>query len=380
MGLLRILTRRVFIVLNIITVILFLLACANAVMHPGRWWIIALLGLIFPLLLLLLFLFFIIGIFLPGWRRWALLSLLVLIIGWPNIHSFLAFHVGHSFNGPKAPGALRILTWNVRGFDEYTTKKKGVSGHRPRMLQFIGGLHPDVLCLQEFLNSDVPADSCNIPYIRERLRLPYYFFSRDYVNRGAKYESGVIIFSRYPIVDTMVMAYSRAGGFHATESLISADIHVGKDTIRVYTTHLQSVLFHSKDFHDLQIIKNVEDSILMASKSIAKKLGYAFQHRGDQAEEVRAQLDKSPYPSLICGDFNDVPNSYTYFTIRKDWQDAFIKKGFGIGRSYKFISPTLRIDYILASPAFNVLQCRRFSLPWSDHNPVVADMELPSSP
>ncbi len=379
MGLLRIVTRRVFIVLNIITVILFLLACANAFMHPGRWRVIALLGLLFPLLLLLVFLFFVIGIFLPGWRRWALISLLALVIGWPNIHSFLAFHVGHSFNERKTPGALRVMTWNVRGFDEFTTRKKGASGHLASMLQFIGGQHPDVVCMQEFINFDVPTDSCDISYIRERLQLPYYFFSRDFVNPRHKYESGVIILSRYPIIDTTVMAYSRPGGFHSTESLISADIRAGKDTIRVYTTHLQSVLFDSKDFHDIQIIKNVDDSILMASKSLAKKLGYAFQHRGDQAEEVRAQLDKSPYPSIICGDFNDVPNSYTYFTIRKDWQDAFIKKGFGIGRSYKFISPTLRIDYILASPAFNILQCRRFPLPWSDHNPVVADMQLASN-
>jgi endonuclease/exonuclease/phosphatase family metal-dependent hydrolase len=376
MGLLRILTRRVFIVLNIITVILFLLACANAVLHPGRWWIIALLGLIFPLLLLLLFLFFVVGIFLPGWRRWGLVSLAALIIGWPNIHSFLALHPGHSFHGDKTPGALRIMTWNVRSFDAFTTRKKGASGHLPKMLQFIGGLRPDVLCIQEFLNSDVPEDSCNIPLIQDRLHFPYYFFSRDYVNRGAKYEAGVIIFSRYPIVDTMVMAYSRAGGFHATESLISADIHAGKDTIRVFATHLQSVLFRSRDFHNLEIIKNVDDSILMASKSIAVKLGYAFRHRGDQAEEVRAQLDKTPYPSVICGDFNDVPNSYTYFTIRKDWQDAFLQKGFGIGRTYVHISPTLRIDYILASPGFKILQCRKFPTPWSDHNPVVADMKL----
>ena len=33
--------------------LVLLLACANAFMHPGRWWLIALLGLIFPLLLLL---------------------------------------------------------------------------------------------------------------------------------------------------------------------------------------------------------------------------------------------------------------------------------------------------------------------------------------
>ncbi|HWB93474.1 MAG TPA: endonuclease/exonuclease/phosphatase family protein [Puia sp.] len=376
MGLLRILTRRLFVVLNIVTVILFLLACSNAVLHPGRWWMIALLGLIFPLLLALLLCFFVAGIFLPGWRRWALLSLVALIIGWPNIHSFLALHPGHSFQEEKAPGTLRVMTWNVRSFDDFITKKKGASGHRPRMLDFIAGQRPDVLCVQEFYNSDLPGDSCDIPSLQKRLHFPYYFFSRDYVNRSHKYEAGVIIFSRYPIVDSMVMAYSRPGGFHTTESLISADIHIGKDTIRVFTTHLQSVLFHGKDFHDLEIIRNVDDSILMASRSIAKKLGYAFRHRGDQAEEVRAQLDKSPYPTMICGDFNDVPNSYTYFTIRKNWQDAFLQKGFGIGRTYVHISPTLRIDYILASPAFHVLQCRKFSLPWSDHNPVIADMEL----
>lgn len=378
MGILRILTRRLFIILNCITVLLFLLACTNAILQPGRWWMIALLGLIFPLLLLLLLLFFIAGIFMSGYRRWALVSLVALIIGWPNIHSFLALNPGHSFQAVKSPGALRILTWNVRSFDEFITKKKGASGHRALMLDFIAGEHADVVCLQEFINSFIPADSCDLPYIQQRLHFPYRYFSRDYVNRVGKFDAGVIILSRYPIVDSSIMDYARPGGFHSTESLISADILAGKDTVRIFTTHLQSVLFHSKDFHDLQIIKNVDDSILAASKSIAVKLGYAFQHRGDQAEEVRAQLDKSPYPAIICGDFNDVPNSYTYFTIRKDWQDAYIRKGFGIGRTYKQISPTLRIDYILASRAFDVLQCRRFSLPWSDHNPVVADLQLPS--
>ena len=161
------------------------------------------------------------------------------------------------------------------------------------------------------------------------------------------------------------------------ESLIAADILFGNDTVRVFTTHLQSVLFRSKDFHDLKIIRNVDDSILLASRSIAKKLHYAFSLRGNQAEAVRAELDKSPHPGIICGDFNDVPNSYTYFTIRGGWKDAFITKGFGIGRTYVHISPTLRIDYILADPRLSIAQCRKFSLPFSDHNPVIADLRLP---
>jgi endonuclease/exonuclease/phosphatase family metal-dependent hydrolase len=377
MAILRYVTRRLFIVLNIITVILFLLACANTFLHPGRWWVIALLGLIFPLLLFLLVGFFAVGLFVSGWRRWSLLSLAALVIGWPNIHNFLALHPGHRFTTEKTSGALRIMTWNVRSFDEFITKKKGASGHRVKMMDFIASQHPDVLCLEEFFDSHFPSDSCSIPFIQQRLHFPYYFFSRDYLHYDGKYEGGVIIFSRYPIVDTLLMRYSRTDGFRATESLIAADIHAGKDTIRVFATHLQSVLFRGKDFHDLTIIKNVDDSILRASKSIAKKLGYAFRRRADQAEQVRAQLDKSPHPGIICGDFNDVPNSYTYAAIRGHWQDAFLKKGFGIGRTYVYISPTLRIDYILASPVFDILQCRTFfSLYMSDHNPVVADVKL----
>jgi endonuclease/exonuclease/phosphatase family metal-dependent hydrolase len=266
----------------------------------------------------------------------------------------------------------------VRSWDEFITKKIGASGHRLKMMDFIAQQNPDVLCFQEFFEYGDPRQvDANIPYIQQQLHYPYYIFSRDYRRWDGMYVAGVIIFSRYPITDTLLMSYDRADGIKATESLIAANIDVDGDTMRVFTTHLQSVLFRGKDFHDLQIIKNVNDSILQAGMSIAKKLRYASAIRAEQAVKVRAQLDSSPYPSVICGDFNDVPNSYTYFTIKGSRQDAFIEKGFGIGRTYAYISPTLRIDYILADPRINVLQCARFSLPYSDHHPVIADLQLP---
>jgi len=371
------LTRRVFIALNIIAIVLFLLACANPYLHPGKWWFVALLGLIFPLLLVVIGGFFIVGLFLPSYRPWSLASLITLIIGWSSIHSFLALHPGKKFEIKKDPASLRLMTWNIRSFDETITKKRGANGHKAKMLSFIDSLQPDVLCLQEFYQSGPPGNPfSNIALIRDRLHMPYFYFSRDYIRADRMYEQGVIIFSRYPIVDSSMLRYSRPDGIRATESLLATDIKVGDDTVRVYTTHLQSVLFRSKDFHDIEIIKNVDDSILSATKSITKKLRYAFRHRGDQAEQVRSELDKSPLPGLICGDFNDVPNSYAYHTIRGDWQDAFLKKGFGIGRTYVHISPTLRIDYVLTNSGFEVQQCARFVTPWSDHHPVVADLRI----
>ena len=392
MATLRKFTHRLFIVLNILAVLLFLLACANSFLHPGRWWVIALLGLLFPLLLLFVICFLIIGVSVRTFRPWAVMSLAALLLGWSNIHSFFALHPGSHFTPEKPPHSIRVLTWNVRSFDNFLTRKKTASPHRPYMMDFIGSEQADVLCLEEFYEPLTRHGlESNITYIQTQLHFPYYFFSRDYGRYTGLFESGVIIFSRYPIIDTFRHDYARPDGFRATESLIATDISIrrdiatggdsstGRDTFRIFATHLQSVLFRSKEFHDIQIIKNVDDSILDASRSIALKLRTAFRHRGDQAEEVRAQLDKSPYPAIICGDFNDVPNSYAYFTIRGGWQDAFLQKGFGIGRTYINISPTLRIDYILADPQFDILQCRKFPLPWSDHNPVVADLSLPLS-
>ena len=375
MAILRKFTKRFVIITNIVVVILFLLACLNSYLHPGKWWFISMLGLIFPLLLILVFGFFIFWLFFYS-RKLSFLSLFALIIGWTNIHAFLALNISKKTFGPKSEKALRILTWNVRRWDDFVTRKPAASGHRTKMMEFIRQQNADVLCLQEFYE---PSNSKILPpsisYIREQLHYPYYFFSRDYVSKKGTLEAGAIIFSRFPIVDTIRLRYE-PDSTSTAESLIEADINVKGKIIRICTTHLQSVLFRSKDFRDVEIIRNVDDSALEASKSIAKKLKRAFALRGKQADMVRQEIDRSPHPLIICGDFNDVPNSYTYFRIRGDRQDAYLKKGFGIGRTYIHLSPTLRIDYILASKDFNILQCSKFALPYSDHYPVIADVEV----
>ena len=110
------------------------------------------------------------------------------------------------------------------------------------------------------------------------------------------------------------------------------------------------------------------------SKNVIIKFKNAFLKRQVQADRVRAEIDKSPYPVIVCGDFNDVPNSYPYETIRKGLQDAFVKKGAGIGRTFSGISPTLRIDYIFVDRKFSVNQFIRIPKKLSDHFPIITDI------
>ena len=372
MTTLRTFTKRLFILLNIGFAVLFLLSCCNAFLHPDRWWFIALLAFFFPLFLILLILFIVFWIF--ACPRYVLISIIVMLAGWKNIHAFFGFSLApHDFL-KKDSTSIRIMTWNVRRWDIFSTKKNRDSGHRLQMMDIVGKQNADVLCFQEFYEPDDSTKS-NIRYLRNELQFPYYFFSKDYHNRVNKYQTGVVIFSKFPILSTL-QAHFNTDSISQTESLIAADLNVHDQTIRIYTAHLQSVLFKPKDFRNVEIIRNADDSMLAASRSLAKKLRSAVGLRGYQADTVRKRLDACPYPLVICGDFNDVPNSYTYFHIRGKLQDAFIAKSFGIGRSYIHIAPTLRIDYILPSDEFNVIQSMRLVTPYSDHHAVLTDLQL----
>jgi endonuclease/exonuclease/phosphatase family metal-dependent hydrolase len=130
-------------------------------------------------------------------------------------------------------------------------------------------------------------------------------------------------------------------------------------------------------------IKNDPSERIDASKNIVKKMKFAFERRGEQADFIRDKLDSSKYPEIFCGDLNDVPNSYTYFSVKGEKKDAFIASHFGFGQTYYSFSsgfmrtlPTLRIDYIFADPRFKILQCDRIKKVFSDHLPVVADIML----
>lgn len=367
----RTITKRIFIILNISIAVFYLLSCANAFLHPERWWFFALLGLAFPFLLLSIFCFLIFWLLFRS--RWAFLSLGLLILGYSNIRALIGFHSGN-FTLERKENSIRILTWNVRWFDEQKRLTKGAYPSRKKMLEFIKEQDPDILCFQEYFETN-KVNYSNLKDIR-KMNYPYCYKVIDYGRRGGPMEVGVAIFSRFPITDSNRIQYRGDLKLRAAESLISCDIVVQGQKIRVFNTHLQSVLFQAKDYQNLQTIKNADDSLLDASKSIIKKLRQGYASRGSQVDVVREQLDNSPYPVIMCGDFNDVPNSYTYFRIRGKRQDAFVAKGGGLGRTYTYISPTLRIDYIMAGQEFEVLQFKRYVLPYSDHYPVVSDLRL----
>lgn len=367
-GKYRLLVARTFLFFNVLTVILFLLACWAPYLNPSEWWAISLLGLGFGIIFIVLVLFlFFWAIVKP---KYILVTLIPLLIGYKSISVFFAVHSPDKFTYTKPQTTLRVMTWNVARFMELKRNNNKGSQTRRKMLDLIEQQNADVLCLQEFYHSTDTVYYNNIDAVKA-LGYPYFYYSWD--EDGGQQWFGQMIFSRFPIVDSGSIHYPRPG---QPESLIHADIKFNNDTVRLYTTHLQSVKFKEQDYRSLEEIKK-RDSVLQNSRNIFSKLRLGFAYRSRQADIVEEITSLSPHPYVVTGDFNDVPNSYTYFTIRNNnLQDAFLKKGFGIGRTYSGISPTLRIDYILPTKDFNVVQFNRVVKAYSDHYMLLADLEL----
>jgi len=365
---LRIITRRTLVVLNIITAVLYLLSCLAPYIKPTDSWVIAVLGLGFPFLLIILIGFIFLWLILKLRRVWY--SIVVLLVGYKSLHVLWAFNAPSAFQYQKKPAQIRIASWNVARFLEWKRNNNEKSQTRLKMLDQIQKQSPDILCLEEFFHSPDSAFYNNVSEIKA-MGYPYYYFSYD--PDGEYQFIGSAIFSKYPMLDTGLVRYFRPS---MPEALVHADIKVNEDTIRVFTTHLQSVQFRQRDYEAITEIQNAEDSLYANSRTVLSKLRKAIKLRSSQAELARQIMDDSPYPTIFCGDLNDTPNSYAYFTIRGDMQDAFLKKGFGIGRTYSSLSPTLRIDYIFTDHRFRIKQFTRVVKYLSDHFMIMADVEL----
>ncbi|MEP6583861.1 MAG: endonuclease/exonuclease/phosphatase family protein [Ginsengibacter sp.] len=358
----------VFVFFNLCVIAVYLLVCILPFIDTGVYWYLALPGLIFPLVVLAL-LFFIL-IWALAKSKWFWVSLIVLLLGTQQIFAVFGFNIQKSFKTDKKENTLRVLQWNVSGWDQYNNKGHAGLNYQSLMHDLVQMQNADVLCFQEFFEPRNPKRYLkNIPPIT-KMGYPYHYFVSS-IDFDIDYETGVAIFSKYPIIDSGKFEYAKNS---SAEHLIYADIKVQDKIFRIFTTHLQSVRFEAEEYQSLSKLKHTNKEGLKDSRTIVSKLKKGYTYRYSQAELVHQQIEASPYPSIVCGDFNDVPNSNTYFKIKGKLQDAFLKTGFFIGRTFRFISPTLRIDYILSDKRLSVQQSQIIHVPYSDHYPVEADL------
>lgn len=182
---------------------------------------------------------------------------------------------------------------------------------------------------------------------------------------------GTSIYSSFPMKNKGFVAI---GG--NTKYAAWADIEIGNKVIRVYSVHLSSNMISSKTNaiitdHDLS-----KSSTWKNIASVLSRYGKYSKARNNQLDKLMAHIETSPYPIIVSGDLNDVPQSYIYKRITKRLNDSFEKSNVGIGSTYAGRLPGLRIDYILVDKALKIKNHKVLKETFSDHYPVTSTLQF----
>lgn len=263
----------------------------------------------------------------------AIFNVAVLVLGISSINKIVTLGAKAS---PKRDGGIKVLSFNAKLFGVYQDKN-----FFNEFTDLVVQKNPDILCIQEFFKLEIK-NSTPIEEIKRKTGLRYHYF-RNLNRRTRKSRYGVIIFSKYKIVNYGDLDF----GKNAVNLCLFADIKLPDRMVRVYNVHLQSLKLERTDYELLKKIGEDKDSTIQVSKNIFGRLKIAFLKRGEQAIMLKNSMNTCGKPVILCGDFNDTPQSFAYHTLQENMLDCFMESGNGFGGTYVGPLPSLRIDYIM---------------------------------
>lgn len=327
---------------------------------PDFFWLAALLGIGYPVLLITNLIAIAAWFFVQ--RKLIWLPLVCILLTSFNIPRLIQISTA---DAPE--NAMKVMSFNVRLFDLYNWTNNVDT--RNKIFDLIKESNPDVLCLQEFYQTDVDDENFKTldtltTFISAKNHHVHYT-TRLYEK---KHNWGIVTFSKYPIVGRYMITFENS----ANNACIVTDIVKGNDTIRVFNTHLASLHFGKQEYEFLESPNNTADHSDRLKKTlrIASLLKKGFIQRSAQIRKIKEAIEASPYECLLCGDFNDTPTSFAYNEIADVMDDAFVEAGCGLGRTYIGKVPSFRIDYIFHSEGLEAYQFKTHDKELSDHRAI----------
>ncbi len=336
---------------------LLLMSYLSIVVSPAKAWPMSIFGLMFiPLAVLNLFL-----------MVWAISrrsgSFLIPLIALLPSAVFMGRYVQFSSGAEeRTEDTFKIVTYNIGHYaagaiESENASSRRIAGRRDSVMTYLRSTGADVICLQEVLfeSEDEASD-----YFQEKFK-GYSMACNLHKNRYNVF--GNVTLSRFPIMDRKKFNFSGSGNL-----CLSTDLKVGERTLRVYNCHLQSYGISIKS-----LVQSIGKDSTLARQN-EEKFRRSITKRPEQVDLVAADIKESPYESIVTGDFNDNPMSYTYHKMSKGKKDAFVEAGKGFGGTFTQLWPFIRIDYILYPESFGAASYSLKKVKLSDHYPVEAEI------
>ncbi|MCX8533249.1 endonuclease/exonuclease/phosphatase family protein [Chryseobacterium luquanense] len=314
--------------------VLFFLICtfANAWIAPTYFSKLNILSLCFPYLILIHLIFTIIWIFKK--KKIAYIFIFSTFIFYNPVRRWINFSPQNS-DIINTKTDIKVLTYNV---------KYGSSGWG-NVKKYITDQNADIILVQEKdTNRAVRPDLVKYP--------------------------SVILKTRHKILRQadLINDQSKGNSFYA-------DVEINGKIVRIINVYLEPFRLNKNmlGMEDENSNKKEQNKF----KTIFSRLIPTFRTHEEQVRKIRRAVDHSPYPVILAGDFNSVPNSWEYYNLGKNLDDAFVKAGNGSSTSFHDYKFPLRIDYIFTSK--NIIPKSYkvdYSVKLSDHYPVIAEFLL----
>ncbi len=346
--------RWILISINIVVVVGMVATGFSYLVPPTKIAIVAPMGLVFPFFLAANFVFLVLWL-LFRWKN-AWMSVVAFVVCYVPVSMYVSFH----FKSDVPEGSLKVLSYNVldfRGMD------KGLSREDNPIVSFILNNDADIVCLQECPEKNLSEKM----YEQLYEKYPYH----HYANQGKGFTS-LSVYSKYEITKVDSIPYDTCKCFSVAYTVV-----LPRGYAMVVNNHFESNKFSPEkksDFRNLMLGELEKDSVGAESKYIYRRFTDVARRRTLQVKAVEEFLSlNGDVPTILCGDFNDIPISYNYNMIARHLRDCFRSVGLGFGWTYCHNGMRVRIDNIMCSDRFIPFRCRVLSdVEYSDHYPIEA--------
>lgn len=323
--------RSIFTVAHVVIVLLLGATMLNAYIPPKVFPLLNLLSLAFPFLMIANLLLCVFWIF--SWRKRAFVFLLISTLFLTPVRRWI------NYSEPKSEKAdFKVLTFNNK-YNDYGIEE---------VKNYIKSFNADVIFLQESGYSGLGnSDFEEMKYSLHNRRISF--------------------FSKYQIVEQDTIPLIDKG------KSVYADVIIKGKRIRFINVYLEPFQLHKS------MVKPTEDleENGTKAKSLVRRFMPVFKKHEEQVQILKSFIEKSPYPVILAGDFNSVPNSYEYYTISGVLKDCFLESGTGFATSFHDYKIPIRIDYVFSSDNLKSTEYKvDRSQKLSDHYPVLVKFSL----
>lgn len=264
----------------------------------------------------------------------------------------------------KGDKTFTLLTYNTLGLQDRQYDSIPYS----RALAYVISSDADIVCLQEcYCLPKAPKGSILASQV-DSLRAIYPVE----IDGG---NVGICFLSKYPGVKIDVPD-------DAKSLCMLCGFKIKGQRVDVLGVHLASYNLSTDERDVVTSIRGLHSAKASVSEfkhTIWHKLGSAFKDRAQDAVVLRSLLDspKVSPTAIVCGDFNDVPLSWTWRTVKgDDMTDAYTEAGSGPIITYNAHMFYFHIDQILYRGDIKAIAIEKGRNKNSDHYPLLATFSI----